>query len=255
MINTIMSRKDLKFIEAVIVNYGFVVSVLELKTLFHEMSFNELHQELKLLVKRGWLIRIKQGYYAVANLESHNYSNISPLAISSIFVPGSYVSFEYALNYHGLFDQLPNLVTAVTPLKTKKYKFQNLDFYFVRAKQSMMTGYKEIEIDDQKAMIAEAEKALLDFLHFRKDSYTIDLVLEKLKELRSDITIDRLIEYANLYPVSIQRRIGYLMDICKFESDKLYEKVKKSPGFAKLTRSSNKFNAKWRIYYEDRFAD
>ncbi|MDI6716713.1 MAG: hypothetical protein QME63_07200 [Actinomycetota bacterium] len=163
------------------------------------------------------------------------------------------MSFEFALNYHGYFDQLPDTVTAVSTANPKTYYFQDLEYQFVKAKPEMMVGYVEMTIDGQKARVAEIEKALLDFLHFRKDSYTVDLVLEKLKEARAELNPAKLADYAKLYPITVQRRIGFLSDITGLDSGKLYENIKNTPGFAKLTKTSTKFNAKWRLYFEDRF--
>jgi len=251
---TLLSKKDLAFLEAIITEYGYVVSISELKCLFRDLSFNELHQRIRLLVKRGWLIRVKQGYYAVVNLESHNFSNISPFIISRIFRPDSYVSFEYALNYYGYFDQLPGVVTSVTAKNTRRYEFQNMSYYFVKAKPMMMTGYKSIMVDGKEGRVAKLEKAILDYLHFRKDSYTIDLVLEKLSEARELISTVQMVEFADLYPISVQRRLGFLMDLKSMDSTLLHQKIKQIDGVAKLTRDANQFNAKWRIYYENRFA-
>jgi predicted transcriptional regulator of viral defense system len=255
MDNTILSRKDLSFLELIIARHGYLVSVSELKKLFNDLSDADLHQRIKMLVKRGWLIRIKQGYYSVANLESHNFSNISPLVVSRIFVPVSYISFEYALHYDGFFDQMPNMVTAVTSQKSKRYFFQGTTYYFVKAKPNMMTGYREISVDGKEVWIADLEKALLDFLYFRKDAYTIDLVLEKIRETRDVINSGKLNEYAALYSISTKRRLGYLMDICHLDSDSLHKQVLKAAGYAKLTKDSKQFNAKWRIYYENRFTE
>jgi predicted transcriptional regulator of viral defense system len=252
-INTILSRRDLTFLEAVIARYGYLVNISEMKSLFNELSEEEIHQRIGLLVKRGWLVRIKQGFYSVANLESHNFSNISPLIISSIFVPDSYVSFEYALNYHGYFDQMPETLTAVTPQKSKRYCFQDITYRFIKTQQYMMFGYTEEVIDGKRVAIAKIEKVLLDYLNFRVNAYSVDLVLEKIGELKEVINLKRIIEYAASYPVSTQRRLGYLLDLCEIKSDSLHEQVKIIAGYAKLTKDSNQFNAKWRIYYENRF--
>lgn len=254
MKKTILSKKDLEILEKVISRYGYIVSFNDLRALLEGFSDNALKKRVRLLTQRGWLIRIKRGVYAVANLESHSFSNISPLVISRVFIPDSYVSFEFALNYHGLFDQLPNTVTAVSTANPKTYYFQDLEYQFVKAKPEMMVGYVEITIDGQKARVAEIEKALLDFLHFRKDSYTVDLVLEKLREAGAELNLKKLADYAELYPVTVQRRMGFLLDIAGIDSQKLYEHIKDVPGFTKLTKNSIKFNAKWRLYYEDRFA-
>jgi predicted transcriptional regulator of viral defense system len=252
----LLSRIDLAIIEEIIAHCGSLTDFNCIyKALAHEYSKAEVANKIVRLKKAGWLVAVKQGIYAITNIGSHNFTNISPLVISRVFVPNSYVSFEFALNYHGLFDQLPSKVTAVTPLKSKKYHFQNLDYQFVRAKPEIMVGFTETTLDDQKARVAEVEKALLDFLHFRKDSYTVDLVLEKLKEAKDEIDSKKLIAYAKLYPVTVQRRLGFLLDVTGIDSNELYSRIKETPGFAKLTKISTKFNSKWRLYYEDRFAE
>lgn len=252
-INTILSRSDLTFLESVIARYGYLVNISEMKSLFNDLSDMEIHQKISLLVKRGWLVRIKQGFYSVANLESHNFSNISPLIISSIFVPNSYVSFEYALNYHGFFDQMPETLTAVTPQKSKSYYFQDITYRFIKTQQHLMFGYKEEVVDRKKVAIADIEKILLDYLNFRINAYSVDLVLEKIEAMKEVICLKKIIEYAASYPVSTQRRLGYLLDLSEINSDSLHEEVKKIAGYAKLTKDSDQFNAKWRIYYENRF--
>lgn len=93
----------------------------------------------------------------------------------------------------------------------------------------------------------------MDFLHFRKDIYTIDLLIEKLKETQDEINVQKIIGFSMVYPVTLRRRLGFLLDMTGIDSEELYLGLKGTPGFAKLTKKSDLFNAKWRLYYEDRF--
>lgn len=250
---TILSEKELKLIEALIADYGYIVSFEQVYKKLN-IGRQSVRNLINKLIKNGWFVKVKKGTYAIASLESHSFSNISPLVISRVFVSASYVSFEFALNHWGHFDQFPSKITSITSLKSKKYHFQNLEYVFIKAKSQIMIGYKEITLDGQKAKVAELEKALLDFLNFRKDSYTIDLVLEKLKEASSEIDSNKLIDYSNFYPTTTQRRLGFLLDLSGIESNKLHDRIRNVSGFAKLTNKSDIFNAKWRLYYENRFA-
>ena len=254
MKHTILSRKELDILEKIISNLGNIAYFEAIKKLLgKDYSYDELRKEISLLSKRGWLVRIKRGVFAVASLESHNFSNISPLVIAQVFVPNSYVSFEFALGNHGLFDQLPKKVTSVNPLKPKKFTFQETDYQFLKIKPELYFGYREFSINGQKANIAELEKIILDYLYFRNDAYSVDLLLEKLKEGRSSFDFDKLQKYGLRYTLFVKRRLGFLLDFIGIDSGKLHSEVSKKSGYSKLTKNSQKFIAKWRLYYEDRF--
>jgi predicted transcriptional regulator of viral defense system len=248
MKKTALSQRDLNALERIIAKHGSIVTSSELRELFPEYSYGSLGQEINALATRGWLIRIKRGVYAVASLESHSFATISPLVVAQVLVPGSYVSFEFALNHHGLFDQLPATVASVTPLKSKTYEFQDMEYRFVKAKAEMMTGFAEVSLEGRTARVADVEKALIDFLHFRKDTYTVDLVREKLEEAREELSADKLARYVQEYPIVLKRRLGFLLDAAEISSEELHAQIARTPGFARLTPTAKKFNAKWRVY-------
>ncbi|MBN1288391.1 MAG: hypothetical protein JXA49_01990 [Actinobacteria bacterium] len=254
MIKTSLTRRELHILEKIISNLGNIVYIEDINKLFEQdYSLQEIRRQISLLTKRGWLVRIKRGIFAVASLESHGFAGVSPLAVSQILVPESYVSFEFAFSHYGLFDQLPSKLTATTSIKPKKFTFQNLEYEYRKIKPELYFGYVEIAESGRTANIAELEKVFLDFLYFRIDTYSIDLLLEKVNEGKDDLDLKKLFKYAKKYPVSVKRRLGYLLDLADIPSDSLHREVKTRRDFSKLTNTSDKFNAKWRIYYEDRF--
>lgn len=256
MIHTVLSVKELAILEEIIAHLGHVAYFEDIKKLLaKDYSSVEIKKRISLLSKRGWLVRIKRGVYAVADIESHNFANISPLQVSRVLVPDSYVSFEYALIHHGLFDQLPGRLTAVTPTRNKKFDFQGIDYRYVKIKSELYFGFETVTFDNLRANVAELEKAFLDYLYFRLDTYSVDLVLEKLKEGEGDLDFYKLQSFVEKYPFSVKRRLGFLLDLIGVPTDVLYREVKVKPGYGKLTNSSTRFNAKWRIYYEDRFTE
>ncbi|MCJ7745821.1 MAG: hypothetical protein MUP40_05985 [Actinobacteria bacterium] len=256
MTHAILSDKELAILEKIIQRYGPIASFEDIKKLLAtDYSSDEIKKQVSHLVKRGWLVRMKRGAFAVASLESHSFASISPLLVSQVLVPDSYVSFEFALGHHGLFDQLPAKLTAITPVKPRRFAFQAIDYEYRKIKPVLYFGYEEVPIDSLSANVAELEKVFLDYLYFRIDTYSVDIVLEKLAEGKDDIDYGRLSSYAERFPLAVQRRLGFLMDLAGVSTEDLHQTVKKRPGYSKLTRTSGKFNAKWRIYYEDRFTE
>lgn len=252
--HTILSERELRLLESLILHYGTIVTF---DNIYNEMkksiSRQGCYDLISKLCRNGWLIRIKRGVYAIASLESHSFTNISPLIIAQIFLSDSYVSFEYALNHYGIFDQLPKAVNSVTPLKSKKYQFQGIDYEFTKCKKELFFGYKEVTMEGKLARIGELEKVILDYLYFRNDTYSMDLVLEKLKDAKNLIDFKKLIQFTQRYSVTVKRRLGFLLDLIGVDSTKLQREIKTKGGYSKLTKNSNIFNSKWRIYYEGRF--
>ncbi|GFP24304.1 hypothetical protein HKBW3S09_01771, partial [Candidatus Hakubella thermalkaliphila] len=78
---------------------------------------------------------------------------------------------------------------------------------------------------------------------YQQDTYTVDLVLEKLREAKNEIDPVKLATYGRLYPITIQRRLGFLLDVAGISSGELYKSLKKRSGFARLTKNSNMFSA------------
>jgi predicted transcriptional regulator of viral defense system len=255
MKKTSLTRRELSILEEIISELGYVAYASDINKLLEKnYSLQEIRRQISLLTERGWLVRIKRGVFAVASLESHSFANISPLVVSQILVPISYVSFEFALARHGLFDQLPSKITAITSVKPRKFTFQGMTYEYKSIKPGLFFGYEEITESGGKASVAELEKAFLDFLYFEIDTYSIDLVLEKLRDGKSDLDLARLFDYSSKYPVSVKRRLGYLLDLAGASTDGLHEEIRSRRDYSKLTNTSEIFNAKWRIYYEDRFS-
>lgn len=251
--HTILSEKELNLLENLIAKYG---NIINFENFFLEVSAFLSRQEAVNLVaklkRNGWIVRIKKGVYAITNLTSHGFSDISPFVIARTLVNNSYVSFEAALSYYNLFDQMVKSVISVTPIKPRAFKFQNFNYRFVKIKERLFYGYKDVIIESYRSQIAELEKIFLDYLYFRNDSYSLHILWEKINLGRNEIDFGKMMEYVMKYPVTTKRRLGFLLDRLGENTKILIDSIHKK-GYSRLTKNSTKFDNKWRIYYEDRF--
>ena len=254
MKNTILSEKDAKIIEKIILQFGRIVSTDNLMTIF-KGEYNEAsaHNRIQALHKAGWFLRIKKGLYLIIeNLTSRSINDLSLLIISQAINRDSYISLNAALNYYQMFDQYTKTVVAVNYKSSKRYKFENHEFYFVKISKKYYFGFAQIRQDGKLINMATKEKALIDYLYFDKSFYSASLVFEKIREHKNEIDFNKLQEYALKSNISIQRKIGLLLDQVNIDSSKLFEKVKLHKGLSRFTKESKIFNAKWRLYYDDR---
>lgn len=124
MKHTILSKKDSKLLENAILSYGRIVNSSQLKNIYIEdYSVEEANNRIFLLTKIGWLLRIKKGLYViVTDFSTLGFNDLSIYLIAKALNKNSYISFESALQHHGIFDELGKLAAKAlfNEIKTKK---------------------------------------------------------------------------------------------------------------------------------------
>lgn len=107
------------------------------------------------LIKRGLLIRIGK------ELFGNMLVNFSPEEAACQAYPPSYLSCEYALSRHGVIDQMPVTLTAVTLRRSKRARVGQVGVDYRHLRKNLFWGY----VQEGESFIAEPEKALLDWLY------------------------------------------------------------------------------------------
>ena len=253
--HTILSGKDSELIEKVIIKYGDIVAVADILKVFQkEYSLFAARNRIHQLEKRGWFVRVKQGLYVVvSDIASRSTSNISLFRIAQALNSKSYVSLDYALNYYNMFDQYAKTLTSITATRTKKYEFQEIIFKFKKINKNHYFGFSKKRIEGKLVNIADLEKVIIDYLYFNKTSYVLSLMLEKLTNHKNDFDFEKMQDYALRCNMTIQRKVGFLLDEIGVDTQKLSNKVKlRNIGCSYFSKDSKKFNSKWRIYYDHR---
>lgn len=253
---TILSQKQSELLERLIVNKGQIVTSQDI---FAEAKDNWDYQQTKnlitKLVKNGWLIRIKNGLYAISDLSSRGFLSLSFYVVAGLLVKDSYVSFESALQHYGMFDQLTNKIISVSLKKFKTILLNNTEYSFIQTKEKLFFGWQKAVIDNKTVRVATAEKALIDIINFRKNKYAVDLVIEKLKEHKNDFNFGRIAEYLKEFSKATIKTFGFIFDLLKIDSTNIYNLVENSikveHSTHKMLAGDKKFNAKWRLYYDE----
>lgn len=252
--STILSKKDSKLLESAILSYGRIVSSSQLKNIYGKnYSLEEANNRISLLTKVGWLLRIKKGLYViVTDFSTLGFNDLSIYLIIKALNENSYISFESALQHHGIFDQMLSVIESVTFMRARKYKFQDNKINFLKIKKDYYFGFSRKRIDSDFVNIADIEKVVLDMLYFRKNSYNISLIWEKLTEYKRDFDFKKLIKYTKRFNDTIVRKIGFLFDKLGIETEDLYQIIDGKKSYSKMTNDSKQFNSKWRLYYDDK---
>lgn len=251
MNQTILSAKQSDLLESLIVKHGQVVSTDQIiREAGRYWDYKQASNLITRLIQNGWLIRIKRGLYAISDFNSRGFLSLSPYAVAHLLEPESYVSFEAALHYHGMFDQLVRKVISVSLKSRKPSMLGAMEYRFVRSKPAHYFGWQALSDGGLTAQIATPEKALIDMVNFHKSHYSIDLLIEKLRENKDALDFSRVTDYLNKFPVTTIKIFGLVFDLIGIDSADLHRLIKPT-GTNWMLPGDTKFNAKWRLYYKD----
>lgn len=144
---------------------------------------------LETYARKGLFARIKKGLYALKN----QFPSEEEIA-NAIYKP-SYISFEYALAKYGIIPEMVYAVTSATPKPTRRFSVNDKEFYYFTLKKQTFTGYVLTKEKDKSFLIAEPEKALVDYLYF------VSLGRKTLNDRLSvsNLKKEKIIRYAKLF--------------------------------------------------------
>lgn len=129
------------------------------------------HHLVNRAMKSGELLRLCRGAYVLNSTFRDHPAH--PFALAQAFIPGSYVSFETALAFHGWIPEAVRAVACVTPgRKSAAYEHPVLGsfhFYPLAIGSGCFLELVERRQSEKQAMlIAKPVRALLDLVCLRK---------------------------------------------------------------------------------------
>jgi len=110
--------------------------------------------------KKRAIIKLRSGLYCL----SHNLP--SDFEIANLLYFPSYISLTYALSYYHIIPEMTYIITSVTTRPTYKFEVSGKSFHYHKIKKSVFTGYMPEKINGKIILIADKEKASVDYLYF-----------------------------------------------------------------------------------------
>jgi predicted transcriptional regulator of viral defense system len=140
-------------------------------------GFKVRSRQLSEWADNNYLIKLKNGVYLFADkkeavLKEHVAFNICQ---------PSYVSLEWALSIYGLIPETVYNVTSITVRATREYNNDLGGFIYRHVKKELFFGYNKITKNSQTFLLAEPEKALLDYLYLNAHKIKTEDDIEELR--------------------------------------------------------------------------
>ncbi|MCA8891436.1 MAG: hypothetical protein KDA56_06370 [Hyphomonas sp.] len=171
-------------------------------------------------LKDGSLARIMRGLYTLSGKQS---SSLHPFVVAQSLRPGSYVSFESALSYHGWIPEAVYTTTSVTPgrksFERETSKFGHFSFHPIAIeKYGFLISVDRVRLGTSIAMVAQPLRALMDLVAFRKIEWQeLAWIEHGLRIERSDLVSLRKSDFSSLHSVYKHRRARGFLDALENE--------------------------------------
>jgi predicted transcriptional regulator of viral defense system len=140
--------------------------------------------------KAGKLITLRRGMYTLA--APYRRKVLHPASLSNILYTPSYLSTHWALSFYGLIPEKVVIYTAVTSRVPRRFENDFGAFQYSNIKQALFFGYRAVEIDGEKVLIATPEKALLDLWHLHSGVWGVDRMQAMRFQNFDVVSIERL---------------------------------------------------------------
>ena len=170
------------------------------------ISLNEIQKSFPKLDKRrltewskkGYIENVKRGFYRFTN-QSLNQGSI--YFIANKIYPPSYVSLESAFAIYQVIPEAVFRVTSISSLNTTKLNTSVGNLTYNHLKENLFFGYELIELNGLTIAMANAEKAILDYLYLHSElkEYADFEALRWNKEILKSLDFQRFSDYLQLF--------------------------------------------------------
>ena len=190
-------------------NKYYIFSCKDILSFYPKENKNTVKTTVYRWRKKGWIYPLKRGLYELAYPEDFIVPDM--YAANKLYEP-SYVSLETTLSHYSIIPEVSMGVTSVTTKPTRRFKNKHGLFIYRTVRPDIFTGYYVEKHGTFDIFIAEAEKALVDYLYFK--TYRRKKVSLKDERLDNEmiLKLDRkkINKYAKLYNLDLKEFYAHL---------------------------------------------
>ncbi len=139
-----------------------------LEVFFPLLKKASLYQKISRLIKKGDIIKLKNGFYVTKEYKEKHVSDPNYFYyLANILRYPSYVSGVYVLQNYDILTDITYPITSITAKTTRKYSNKLGNFIYYSISPKLYTGYKRLLYKDEPVYAASIAKALFDYLYIK----------------------------------------------------------------------------------------
>ena len=161
--------------------------------------------------KKNYIRKLINKWYLFAEIP---VDELLLFRISNCIYQPSYISLESALAFYHFIPEAVYSMQAITTRKTITYKTTAGNFNYRTLKPAFYFGYRILHKEKLPVLLAEPEKALLDYLYLTASLHTIkdmEALRINYEELNQLVDWNKLDNYAQVFKnKTLDKRIKHL---------------------------------------------
>ena len=161
-----------------------------------------LDYQISLWVKKGNLLRLKNGLYAFTK----DKERIKGEEVAAFIYEPSYLSLESALAWYGFIPEMVYAYVSVTARINRKFTNDFGTFLYRHIKSELFWGYTETKTEYGHYLLAEPEKALLDYLYLNlskiRNETDFDNIRFNMDAIKEKIDSEKFLKYLSAFNIN-----------------------------------------------------
>jgi predicted transcriptional regulator of viral defense system len=168
-------------------------------------SFVNLNAILENLENKGFLSRIEQGKYCLANFRDEK-------VIGSFISGNGAIAYWSALNSHGLTEQFPNTLFIQTDKVKKNKVIFGTSYKFVKLIPQKLTGINKVGFGSRTYNITDIEKTIIDCFDCPQYSGGYAELIRAFNQAK--LNNEKMIAYCKtINNIAATKRMGFLAEL------------------------------------------
>ncbi len=162
-------------------------------------------ESLRELVNSDYFRVIEKGKYV-----RHNFSD--EIVIGSFLAKDGGVAYWTAMHFHGLTEQIPNVIYVQTSNAKQNKTIFGVRYKFIRVKSDKLIGYKAIGYGNHQFQISDIEKTIVDCFDLPKHSGGYAEIIKAFK--RADLRPQKMVKYCKaVNNIAVVKRLAFLCEL------------------------------------------
>ena len=157
--------------------------------------------QFSLWSKKRYLMRLKNGRY----LFTQDRARVKGDEVASFLYGPSYLSLETALAWYGFIPEMVYAYVSVTSRINRRFINELGTFIYRHIKPQLFWGYAEIQTEYGHILIAEPEKALLDYIYLNLRRFRTDSDFENIRlnmdAVKEKIDVHKYLKYLSAFDI------------------------------------------------------